>query len=153
MSREDRFDAARVVLAANGFNCSGLCGIRFAATHESGSTIEVELRPRALIKSDNLDLYMCFPVRGQWYLLPHDTLVEIAGETTSWLETYSWRVVGEYNSKNPSRRMVERLEEYRIGFPGSGSGSSAIEHDPRGYASRLIGTIQCEATDGPVRRT
>ena len=92
MSREDRFNVARVVLAANGFNCSGLRGIRFTATHESGSAIAVELRTRAHIKSDNMymDLYMCFPVRGEWYLLPHDRLVEIAEETTSWLSTYSW---------------------------------------------------------------
>ena len=47
MSREDRFNEARVVLAANGFNCSGLRGIRFTATHESGSAIAVELRTRA----------------------------------------------------------------------------------------------------------
>ena len=140
MSREDRFNVARVVLAANGFNCSGLRGIRFAATHETGSTVEVELRPRTHIKSDNMymDLFMCFPVRGEWYLLPHDRLVEIAGETTSWLETYSWRVAGEYNSENPSGLMMHRLEEYRIGVTGSGSSSSAIEHDPGWNVSRLL---------------
>ena len=140
MSREDRFNVARVVLAANGFNCSGLRGIRFTATHESGSAIAVELRTRAHIKSDNMymDLYMCFPVRGEWYLLPHDRLVEIAEETTSWLSTYSWIGDGEYHSENPSGLMMHRLEEYSIGVSGSGSSTSAIEHGPRGDASRLI---------------
>ncbi len=104
-------------LAAHGFDCSGLRGIRFTATHHGGSAIEVELRTRAHIKRDNMyaDLHLCFPIRGEWHLIPHDKLVEIAGETTSWLSTYSWRVVGEYNSENPSRRMVQRLDEFRIG--------------------------------------
>ena len=65
-----------MVLAANGFNCSGLRGIRFTATNVNCSAFAVELRPRAHIKSDNMnmDLYVCFPVSGEWYLLPHDRL-------------------------------------------------------------------------------
>ena len=141
MNREDRFRDARMVLAANGFNCSGLRGIRFSATREDGSAIAVELRTRVHIKRDNMhaNLSVCFPIREEWYLLPHDSLVEIAGETTVWLETHSWRVVGEYNSANPSRTMIRRLEEFKIGASGA-SGLSTASQDPLDDATVLIGT-------------
>ncbi len=119
MTREERFDEARRALNANGYTCSGLRGLRFTATHESGYTIEVELRPRTRIRRDrmNMGLYMCFPIAGCHYLLPHDTLVEIVGDTTNWLNTCSWLECGDYNSENLNRAMRHRLEPFKLESP------------------------------------
>ena len=124
MTREERFYEATRVLEANGITCSDLRGIRFIATGEIELTprrIEVELRPQVHIKLDNMymGLYMCFPVRGNHYLLPHDTLVEIVGETANWLNTRSWIVDGQYTSRNPNSRMLQRLGEFRLHYPDS----------------------------------
>ena len=121
MTREQRFYEATRVLEANGFTCSGLRGIRFAAGSDESGMIEVELRPRVHIKRDNMymGLYMCFPVRGNHYLLPHDRLVEIVGETANWLNTRSWIVDGQYTSRNPNSRTLQRLEEFRLHYPDS----------------------------------
>ena len=118
VNREDRFIEARKALAASGFTCSGLQGIRFKATHEDGTTISAELRTRLRIQKTNMfaDLYMCFPVHGEWYLVPHDRLVRIARHTTPWLDSYSWKVNGRYDTNSPNIRMLEFLRVFKIGI-------------------------------------
>ena len=117
MNREDRFDRAKEALIRNGFNPSGLEGIRFNATREDGSRIWAELRTRTYIKRENMyaDLYMCFPIRDEWYLVPHDQLVIIAGQTTNWLETPSWRDGGFYHSNSPNMTMIIMLKKFKLG--------------------------------------
>ena len=115
MTREERFNEARRALNANGYDCSDLRGLRFTATRESGYAIEVELRPRALIRPDNMNigLYVCFPSEGCHYLIPHDTLVEIARDAGMGVGTPSW-LRGEYSWPNLSQMMRYRLMEYKI---------------------------------------
>ena len=57
---------------------------------------------------------MNFPCRGTWYLVPHDKLVELAGQTTNWLNTSSWQDTGLYYSTNPSPTLLEQLRPYAI---------------------------------------
>ena len=49
------------------------------------------------------------------YLVPHDTLVDIAEATTNWLNTPSW-AKGQYSSANPSLEILEALADYRLTY-------------------------------------
>ena len=61
------------------------------------------------------DISLCFPdQRGTWYLIPHDVLVDIAGNSTPWTESISWRENGWYSSAKPSRRMLARIAQYAL---------------------------------------
>ena len=79
-------------------------------------SIKVRCPGRVAIQAKFLesDLYVCFPAHGSWYLVPHDDLVRIAGETTPWLGSHSWRDRGGYSSANPSKRMLARLAPYSL---------------------------------------
>ena len=114
------FQKVAAILADYGFNCIKLTddwqGADFLAYHKDGTqTLKVQLKGRVSIykKYQDKDLHMCFPARGAWYLVPHDELVGIAGDTTTWLDTASWRS-GGYSSASPSREMLDRLAPYAI---------------------------------------
>ncbi|MCY4556609.1 MAG: Swt1 family HEPN domain-containing protein [Chloroflexi bacterium] len=79
-------------------------------------SIKVRCPGRVAIQAKFLerDLYVCFPAHGSWYLVPHDGLVGIAGETTPWLDSHCWRDRGWYSSANPSKRMLARLAPYSL---------------------------------------
>ena len=84
-------------LADYGFNCIKLAddwqGADFLAYHRDGEqTLKVQLKARVTIDRKYLgkDLYMAFPHNGIWYLVHHDELVRIAGETTN-LAAYARR--------------------------------------------------------------
>ena len=115
------FQKVAALLADYGFNCIKLAddrqGADFLAYHEDGSTsLKVQLKARAVIsrKYQGKDLYLAFPAASRWYFLPHDELIEIAAETTSWLWSSSWIERGNYHSARPSRRMLGRLSEHAL---------------------------------------
>ena len=64
------------------------------------------------------NLNLCFPVNchgdERWYLVPHDTLIEIVGERTPWLASPSWEDSGIYHSPNPSIRLIEGLADFEL---------------------------------------
>ncbi len=114
------FQKVAAILADYGYNCIKLnddwMGADFLAYHKDGDkTLRVQLKSRLVISKKYLsrDLYICFPGGNDWYLVPHDRLVDIAGETTSWLNSLSW-TKGEYSSARPSQRMLEALKRYRV---------------------------------------
>ncbi len=59
---------------------------------------------------------MNFQAGGTWYLLPHDTLVEIVGGATNWLKTWSWIERGSYSSRSPSKVLLELLSPFALGL-------------------------------------
>ena len=112
------FQKVAAVLADYGFNCIKLAddwqGADFLAYHKDGEqTLKVQLKGRVSIyrKYQRKGLHMCFPVGKNWCLVPHDDLVQIAGETTPWLASQSWEN-GGYSSANPSQEMLDRLAPY-----------------------------------------
>ena len=114
------FQKVAARLADYGFNCIKLdddwMGADFLAYHKDGvQTLRVQLKGRLTIskKYTGKELYLCFRHRGDWYLVPHDILVDIAGSTTNWLNTPSWEK-GQYSSANPSRKTLEALANYRL---------------------------------------
>ena len=62
---------------------------------------------------------MTFPIGEDWYLIEHDELVRIIGETTPFLDSPSWQEHGAYSTPHPSKRLRAALEAYRIGGAGS----------------------------------
>ena len=127
------FQKSAALLADYGFNCIKLTddwlGADFLAHHCDGTTtLKVQLKARLTIdrKYTGHDLWMNFPCKGTWYLVPHDDLVELVGKTTNWLNTSSWREHGAYSSTNPSPTLLELLRPYNIEDRPEASGASAL---------------------------
>ena len=115
------FQKSAALLADYGFNCIKLSddwqGADFLAHHFDGkTTFRVQLKARLTIdrKYVSQDLWMNFPSSGTWYLVPHDKLVEVIGETTNWLNTSSWQEHGSYSSANPSPRLLQQLHPFAV---------------------------------------
>ena len=115
------FQKSAALLADYGFNCMKLAddwqGADFLAHHFDGkTTLKVQLKARLTIdrKYAGQDLWMNFPSGGTWYLVPHDELVEVVGQTTNWLNTASWRENGAYSSANPSPRLLQQLQPFAV---------------------------------------
>ena len=73
-------------MADYGFNCIKLTddwqGADFLAYHFDGTTtLKVQLKSRLTIncKYADRDLWMNFPCKGSWYLVPHDDLNQSQG--------------------------------------------------------------------------
>ena len=115
------FQKSAALLADYGFNCIKLAddwqGADFLAYHFDGNTtLKVQLKARLTVdrKYIGQDLWMNFPSSGTWYLVPHDKLVEVIGETTNWLNTASWQENGLYSSANPSPRLLQQLHPFAV---------------------------------------
>ena len=115
------FQKSAALLADYGFNCIKLTddwhGADFLAHHFDGTTtLKVQLKARLTIDRKYVDkeLWMNFPCRSTWYLVPHDGLVELVGQNTNWLNTSSWQDNGHYSSTNPSSALLEQLRPYVI---------------------------------------
>ena len=107
-------------LADFGFTCMLLHddweGADFLAVHVRGnSVLKVQLKGRLTVadKYEGKDLWIAFPHEGAWYLVEHDVLVAIVGETTPWLASQSW-ANGEYSSAKPSKALMHRLFNFRL---------------------------------------
>ena len=114
------FQKVAARLADYGFNCIKLdddwMGADFLAYHKDGvQTLRVQLKGRLTIskKYSGKDLYLCFRHQDNWYLVPHDTLVDIAGLTTK-LAQYAFLGKGQYSSANPSQKTLKALADYRL---------------------------------------
>lgn len=89
----------------------------FIAVHFNGLDIlKIQLKSRVTIDKKYLskDIYMAFPLNGDFYLVPHDDLVEFAGKSTSWLDSSSWIDKGGYSSQSPSSATIELLKNYKL---------------------------------------
>ena len=99
------FQKAAAILADYGFNCIKLAddwqGADFLADHIDGSqTLRVQLKSRFTVnkKYQGKDLWVNFPESKTWYLIPHDELLRIWGETKKdALASASWKEKGEYH--------------------------------------------------------
>ena len=116
------FQKSAAVLADYGFNCIKLNddwqGADFLAYHKDGNqTLRVQLKGRVTIDKKYLgrDLYMNFPVRGTWYLVPHDELVELVKRSTNWLNTKSWNKNRRCSSAHPSSKLLDELRPFITG--------------------------------------
>nr|BDT27410.1 hypothetical protein BHI3_08760 [Bacteriovorax sp. HI3] len=89
----------------------------FIAVHFNGLDIlRVQLKGRVTIDKKYIgkDIWIAFPLANDFYLLPHDELVEITGRATNWLESSSWNDNSGYSSQSPSAQMKTELLKYKL---------------------------------------
>jgi hypothetical protein len=60
------------------------------------------------------DLYVCFPCDGNWYLYPHDEVLDRVLAEMKIGETASWTDRGGYSFPTLSKKLREILEPYRL---------------------------------------
>jgi len=109
------------VLADYGFMTMRLSddwqGADFIAQHIDGETfLKVQLKGRLSFetKYTGKNLYVAFCSKGEWYLYPHDELLNrVLGETNVG-ETRSWVERGGYSFPVLSEQMQELLQPYKI---------------------------------------
>lgn len=111
------------VLADYGFMTmrlsDGWQGADFIAQHVDGGTfLKVQLKARLAFgeKYKGKDLYIAFCSEGEWYLFPHDELLDRVLAETSVGGTVSWSQRGGYSFASLSEQMRELLKPYKIGF-------------------------------------
>lgn len=116
------FQKVAGVLADYGFNCMRLSddwqGADFIAYHkDSEGTLRVQLKARLTVDKKYIGkgLHITFPIKGTWYLLGHDELIQIVKANANFLNTDSWITGGGYNSDNPNGKLVKALEEFALG--------------------------------------
>ena len=117
------FHKAAAVLAEYGFDCIRLSddwsGADFLAHHrDSKSTLQVQLKAALVVDEKYLpheELYMCFPLdgTGNWYLISHRRLMEIAKEKApQWFGSKRWKRDKMYWSWSGNKVIREALEEF-----------------------------------------
>ena len=117
-TRHGRIQDCIKVLIQSGYENTELSNdpiIDFLA-YRNSMAVKVHVASRLEIKRQFVgkDLHLSFPVHGRWHLIAHDDLLKIAGETTPWLLSPSWRNKGLYNSHSPSRATLARLEPFTL---------------------------------------
>lgn len=92
-------------------------GADFIAQHIDGGTfLKVQLKSRLTFekKYGRKDLYIAFGHKGDWYLFPHDEVLERVLAKTSVGSTRSWTKQGAYSFPTLSKRLLALLESYKI---------------------------------------
>ncbi|MHC8597721.1 hypothetical protein ACYVVU_05445 [Arenicellales bacterium IMCC55707] len=115
------FQKVAAILADYGFNCIKLAddwqGADFLAYHkDGGQTLKVQLKGRLYVAKQYIgkEIYMTFPIEGDWYLVAHDKLLAIVGDRTPWLKSFSWIEGGAYGASKPSKALIQAVQSYRL---------------------------------------
>jgi hypothetical protein len=116
------FQKLAATLAEYGFNCIKLMddwlGADFLAYHvNKADTLRIQLKSRITVqqKYSGKEIWMAFPFKGNWYLLPHDILIEKVKANTKWLDSDSWIKGHGFSSKAINAKLLESLQENNIG--------------------------------------
>ncbi len=115
------FHKVAAILADYGFTSIRLSddwqGADFIAQHVDGQTfIKAQLKGRMSIDKKYLgkDLFVCFPFEGEWYLFPHDEVVNHLLATSNIGSTSSWREQGAYSFKVISKEYLEYFRQFKL---------------------------------------
>jgi hypothetical protein len=87
------------------------------ANHIDGSTfLKVQLKGRLTIDKKYIekDLYIAFRNEGDWYLYPHDELIEKLHDSDIALHTNSWVEKGHYSWPTLSSRIEKIIVPYKL---------------------------------------
>jgi len=90
-------------------------GVDFILYREADNvTRKVQLKGRWMIdrKYKGRDIWMAFPIRGEWYLMPHDEMLALAEAEGKTLKSISWTEGGAYSWRNPSKAMIAHCQKY-----------------------------------------
>lgn len=115
------FQKVSAVLADYGFATLRLTddwqGADFIAQHIDGEMfLKVQLKGRLTLSKKYLgkNLFVAFHTEGDWYLYPHDELLERVLAESNIGETRSWAEEGLYTFPKLSRQLRETLSPYKI---------------------------------------
>ena len=90
----------------------------FIAQHKDRKTfLKVQLKNRLLIdkKYEGKDIYICFQLRNNLYLYPHDKAVEYILANSNVGNTKSWnKKDGQYHWPKIPKRFFAFLDEYKL---------------------------------------
>lgn len=90
-------------------------GVDFILYRESdGALRKVQLKSRWTIdrKYMNRDIWVAFPIAGDWYLMPHDEMYK-AGQADGIIETASWKS-GSYSRPRLSAASISQCAPYKF---------------------------------------
>lgn len=108
------------VLASYGFVTIRLSddwnGADFLAQHISGATLKVQLKGRLTFSSNyqGKDLWVAFRADEQWFLYPHDEVLEQALSRTNIENTGAWLVGGKYSFPVVPISLQDALARFRL---------------------------------------
>ena len=91
-------------------------GVDFILYHEADNLVrKVQLKGRWMIdrKYVGRDLWMAFPIGREWYLMPHDLMLQHA-EVDGTTKTASWVEGGAYSKPRPSAVTLAQCEPYKF---------------------------------------
>lgn len=115
------FQKLSAVLADYGFSTIRLTadwnGADFIAQHKDGLTfLKVQLKGRLTFgkKYQDQDLYVAFRDGADWYLYPHDELLEEVQRVTTMSTTESWTERGGYSFPRISQEIQPLLSLYHL---------------------------------------
>lgn len=91
-------------------------GADFLAVPTEGEILKVQLKGRLTFMKKYLekDLYVCFRVEQEWYLYPHDQLLQELDGELNFLNTPSWLDAGGYSFPTIPFKVLSILEKYKI---------------------------------------
>jgi hypothetical protein len=90
-------------------------GVDFILYHESDGVLrKVQLKARWTIdkKYVGRDIWIAFPIGSDWYLMPHDQMVDEAEPGV--IQSASWTKDGLYSRPRLSKTVKARCERYRF---------------------------------------
>lgn len=95
-------------------------GIDFILCREDGKggpadLLKVQLKSRWTIHRKYLgrDIWIAFPDSGDWYLAPHDELVEMA-DKAGFTSSESWTESGTYHRAPMSKDLKAAMQDWRV---------------------------------------
>lgn len=91
-------------------------GADFLAQHNSGSTLRVQLKGRLTFAKaySGKELWVAFRSGTQWFLFPHDQILEQALSLTNIANTKSWSIGGKYTFPTIPGSLKQALSEYQL---------------------------------------
>lgn len=92
-------------------------GVDFLAIPIEGDVLKVQLKGRLTFMKKYLDknLYICFRVEQDWYLYPHDELInELVASGENLFNTDSWVHEGGYSIGKISAKILRLIEKYKV---------------------------------------
>lgn len=107
-------------------------GVDFILYREAdGAVRKVQLKGRWMIdkKYVGRDIWVAFPIGDDWYLMPHDLMLEHAEADGKTLKSASWLEGGAYSKPKPSAVTVAQCAPYKFA-PIAQIASRAAEGQP-----------------------
>lgn len=121
--QKENFNFQKVAahLADYGFNCLRLSddwqGADFIACHIDGDTfLKVQLKGRLTIdrQYSGKNIYIAFFEDGQWYLYPHDAVMDHILKNSQVGNSQSWRQRGSYNWPRLTNTLKNLMQDHAI---------------------------------------